>query len=620
MVEHGYILAAFPENYRLYEHVKKTEKDGKTEVKSKTHAGGGNDRQDAYLYGHPQGRRKRFRSPADFFPHLLWLCVDEGGDPDNCGCKICSPEDLEAAIPGARIKNGRTPKQEADVKPTFKPPITQAGAGIVRQPSAQGMSVRTKQESNTPSAKPASAPKQPTPTPLPQRTTNDQRIDSQYRTFMYRPGELVWFRRTNAWGLGVVLRRWITKPDQYNYTVQPLSWPHYHPKAVTLSSDAEMRPWLAWSVPRFTNDALNNMLEPPRYETADWQGMSQKRYGTGDMEVDGSILAAKAIDATYTPFGPTRTLEPEPGVTETHYAGLYLGAEKVWTGDPLRLHTGSTGTDIMVLHAIIERKRTSALSSHQQQVPQHSCHLLGDVYTLVTVSHSDPSLPSPAAASNNPHLPQRLTEDLAARNALSIRAKRQASYWKLLTAQRKLELNEIKGRWYEASLLLPILQSGTYEELARKGEVAEASLWMNSRGDCVNSNRPAHLPKVPKINVRKETRREALGRAVPPEARVVDGVDPPENNVDPALGGDVGAVGLGASAGDVMELDPRFETADAQAARRGQHGTHHGAQQPATESVGGGLDEFMNLDDIEDHSQLPGFGQEYGSQSQGGYY
>ncbi|KAI6863863.1 hypothetical protein KC334_g20354, partial [Hortaea werneckii] len=95
----GYMLATFPEGYRLFEHVKKTERDGKTEVKSKNHAGGANDRQDAYLYGHPSGRKKRFRSPADFFPHLLWLSTDESGDPDNCGCKICSPEDLENAIP-----------------------------------------------------------------------------------------------------------------------------------------------------------------------------------------------------------------------------------------------------------------------------------------------------------------------------------------------------------------------------------------------------------------------------------------------------------------------------------------------------------------------------------------
>jgi hypothetical protein len=114
--DNGCILVTFPEGYRLYEHVKKTEKDGQLEVKTKTHAGGGNDRQDAYLYGHPTGRRKRFRSPADFFPHLLWLTTDESGDPDNCGCKICSPEDLDTVLPGAKgVKTEKSVKQESPV-------------------------------------------------------------------------------------------------------------------------------------------------------------------------------------------------------------------------------------------------------------------------------------------------------------------------------------------------------------------------------------------------------------------------------------------------------------------------------------------------------------------------
>lgn len=56
------------------------------------HAAGVFERQDAYLYGHPQGRKKRYRSPADFFPHVLWLATDKEGDPRNCSCKICSPD------------------------------------------------------------------------------------------------------------------------------------------------------------------------------------------------------------------------------------------------------------------------------------------------------------------------------------------------------------------------------------------------------------------------------------------------------------------------------------------------------------------------------------------------
>src|SRR6201999_2876828 len=94
------ILHDLPENYRLYEHIKsKAPQAGGESKPTKNHAGGGHDRQDAYLYGHPLGRKKRFRSPADFFPHLLWLATDPDGDRGNCTCKICSPEEFQPDEP-----------------------------------------------------------------------------------------------------------------------------------------------------------------------------------------------------------------------------------------------------------------------------------------------------------------------------------------------------------------------------------------------------------------------------------------------------------------------------------------------------------------------------------------
>ena len=71
---------------------------------NKTHAGGNYDRQDAYLYGHPQGKRKKYRSPADFFPHVLWLATDPEGDPKNCSCKICSPDGDEVVAEGVKLE------------------------------------------------------------------------------------------------------------------------------------------------------------------------------------------------------------------------------------------------------------------------------------------------------------------------------------------------------------------------------------------------------------------------------------------------------------------------------------------------------------------------------------
>jgi hypothetical protein len=593
--ETGYMLVAFPENYRLYEHVKKTEKDGKTEVKSKTHAAGGNDRQDAYLYGHPAGRKKRYRSPADFFPHLLWLCTDESGDPDNCGCKVCSPEDLADVMPETKTKV----KPEAAGQHTFV---------MAKSENGQGM-MKVKQENNipVPVQRPSSSPRQLIPTTLSPPKSQDQQIDRQYNSFMFRPGELVWFERGRAWGLGTILRRWQTGRDQFHYTVQPLSHPFQHPAPLVKSSHAELRPWLAWSVPRYTNDGLNNMPEPPRYETLDWEGLRQMRYGNGDMEVDGSILAAKGIDSSYTLLQPIRTTETEPGVTETYFEGLYLGAEKMWTGDPLRLHPG-TGTDILVLHFIVERTHQTRSAT---PVSRTTVHLVGDIYQLHQTSHSNPTMPTPASPQNNPQLPTRLTEDLTFRNARSIPTQYTASFWKLTTTNTRVDLNDIKGRWYEASLLLPILQATIFEDSARKGEIREATLWMNSRGDCINSNRPPALPKLPRENNAYTTRLEACGRALPPHAEIKEGVEPPlPDNVDPAL--------EGMTSQSSMEIDPRFETAGTLESDE-IRGTRPGQEDMHVVGDGGNLEEFMNLD--EPSHDISGFGQDYGSQeAPRGYY
>ncbi|KAK0897222.1 hypothetical protein LTR02_010826 [Friedmanniomyces endolithicus] len=327
------------------------------------------------------------------------------------------------------------------------------------------------------------------------------------------------------------------------------------------------------------------------------------------MEVDASILAAKAVDGTYTPFGIVNTSQPDPGVTDTHYNGLFLGAEKIWVGDPARLQVG-TGTDIMILHDVIERKRASPASSAQP-----SLHLVGDIYTLTTIplrpGESNPNIPSSAQGPTtppNPYLPLRLLEDLRDRNARSIPARSQASYWKLLAPSSRLGPEAIKGRWYEASLLLPVLQRDSYETMARKGEVQEAGLWMNARGDCVSGNRPAHLPRLPKPNVRKETRESAFGEALPPGVMIVEGTVPPRSeHVDPALEG-----------GEAMQIDPKFDSAEDAAAAVGG-GDREIVATGEVNDGGGVMEDFMDLEGSAD--LLPGFGAEYASQaSQGGYY
>lgn len=581
--ETGYLLVALPENYRLFEHVKKTEQNGKTELKNKTHTGGQNDRQDAYLYGHPAGRKKRFRSPNDFFPHLLWLSTDESGDPDNCSCKICSPEELENIVPGAKTRVERPGRTDAE-SPALVAARPVSGQGVKapsqghRPPQSQPPPTQHQSPSQQhPQPQPQLQPQRPTPTPLPPAKTQNQSLDRTYGNFMYRAGELVWFSRGQAWGIGVVTRRW-AHTETSCYSIQPLSYPGNTPQLTVKQGHKEIRPWLAWSVPRFLNVALNDQPNPPRYESADWQGIMQKKYGNGDLEVDGSIMAAKMVDAAYTLIDKNSNTRPEPNVVETRYDGMFLGAEKIWCGEPVRLQIGS-GTDTAVITAIVERQR---LSPANQQVTQQAVYLVGDIYSLATIQHNNPTIPSPA--DTNPHLPERMVKDLRIRNAQSIKTRRIASYWKLMSAQQRIDLHDIKGRWYEASIIMPILHPQIWVNALTKGEVQEASLWMNSRSDCLNSNRDDKLPRIPRENNRKASRRDAFGHSIPPGTTIEDGVQPPvPDNVDPGLS-------AAAAAGPMdhhIEIDPRFETAD---------GAGNANHPVGVDSGTTGLEEFMDLD------------------------
>lgn len=639
----GYILVAFPEFYRLFEHVKtvkKVEGDGKTITKTKTHAGGGNDRQDAYLYGHPMGRKKRFRSPADYFPHLLWLVTDETGDPDNCSCKICCPEEFDEKPTSAAAKETRTdvvkppltttreelkpisaPATGAAFRipasspiPASVPALGQASARtstpLNREPPIEAIrrigdqgrrSTNSPLTSGTPLA--AATPivnSQRQPNGLPQPRTIDQALDLRYGAFTFRQGEMVWFNRGAAWGLGVIIRRWKTPKPQApedtspieeipNYSVQPLSWPGQNSGPLTITKDDDLRPWLAWSVPGFTCQRLNEVHVT--YDTADWRAIQRGDYGHGEIGVDGSILAAKAIDSTYSTFSLIGRSEPQPGVTELRWTGLYVGAEKVWVGDPVRLRAGPV-SDVLVVREIRERSQTSAFNAQSWT----SIQLVGDVYTLQEVRYNNnrtPILPG----SDLPGLPPRMLEDLRQRNPYTINGNGLACLWKQVRTSAPFELKDIKGRWYEATLMLPILQGRQdYNNKASQGQIKEAGLMMNGRHDC-NSTHPIG-------DMRKPERRDALGKAIPENVRIVDGIDPPiaqfapqqqsqhQASADPNLG-------LNA-ASNIQAAQP-------------QHTSQQ--QQGGVSESGAGFEEFMDLDGMGGDSIMPGLDQHFGGQN-----
>ncbi|KAI9827168.1 MAG: hypothetical protein M1832_005304 [Thelocarpon impressellum] len=589
----NYILAALPENFRLYEHIKYTmvedKKDGVETGKGLVK--GPMERQDAYLYGHPLGRKKRYRSPADFFAHVLWLATDPDGDNGNCTCKICSPEEFQIAMP-------EKAKAEAAVAAVAEkaPVVVEIEASPQKTDSKGSLPPVAADVAGKASPSPAPRPRAPsvaapprvvTP-PLPPIRSREQDLDAQPGQFVFRPGELVWFNKGPAWGLAViVMRGWFKdahQKDTFRYLLQPLSHPFHHPPQRVVSDEQQIRPWLAWSAPAPTHQGL--ISDNLTYDTIDWAGVVQGRAGPGDAEVDGSIFAAKALDESYTPFDQISVPNPVPG--ETHWNGVFMGGEKLWRGDPVRLKIGS-GSDIMVVQEIVERTRQAVGGAAQTLTIQ----IVGDIYTFSTSLYnaSQPKL------SEAPGLPQRLSTDLQFRNAASQRVKNTASQWRLIQSRARIGLAQLRGRWYESRMLLPILKGPTeFEAELAAGEVADAGSWMNARGDAWSA---AVATSGDRAGVRHDSRRAALGRAVPASITVLgSGLDgPPQDNVFPELAPEQQAASLAAN-------DHGQHQQQQDAAAPSKLGAAGGAEDGG--SVAGDLEQFMDLDTPEYESAIGG--------------
>ena len=523
-----YMLAAFPENYRLFEHRRVSSLEN-------PNARGPSDRRDVYLYGHPQGRKKRFRSPADFLPHLLWLAMDESGDPENCSCKLCTPEDMIKAgdemyvlqrklfgistqenepqvvkSQGVAVQN-KDVAAEAPGRPLSSTPKL-ANAAVKRPLSAQPQEQLQKltlkpSPSPAPTAQLATNTQIVEPTPLVAPKNQEQLIDSQPNKFIYRPGEIVWYQRNSgvpgAVGLAVITARDSMKDKQGHhpvYVAQPLSHPYNHPPSMLISQERDLKPWLAFSTPPCFHKSLRGVQHS--FEQIDWRGLLNGIYGEGDTEADGSMFAAKAVDASYTPFEPISSTNGE-----TRYNGIFIGGEKVWVGEAIRLRPG-TGQDIMILSEIVER-------SYAGNRPQ-DVQVVGDVYSYRTITYN-PNRQIP----RNHYLPIRVQQDLEFRNRPSIKERSVVSHWKLIHARAQLSISEVKGRWYESRFAIPIvLGQEKLTEAVFAGDVFDIGGHLNSRGDSSGTSG--------KVGLRKNSRLEAFGGSVPASIQIGGGIQLPQ--------------------------------------------------------------------------------------------
>lgn len=495
------MLAHFPENYVLYEHVR---------VKSLT-SRDPKDRRDVYLYGHPEGRKKRFRSPADFFPHLLWLALDESGDSKNCACKMCTPDEvIKAAEEMKQMQEklfGRVIKKDQPVVEIVRTTGASSSTTPIR-PVDQFVSQPITQSTSRPALQ--SAP-QPIRQSIPQirqpvtqhvsanRVTNaDQAVDFQCDTFIFRAGEVVWYNKGPAWGLAMVAARQTCKDERNQdcpaYQIQPLSHPFHHPTPIQIYKETMLRPWLSWSPPNPIREAFR--LTDLSYHQIDWLQYVQQDDGETNVEIDGSVFAARAVDGSYTPIEPiTIPTAKDRSSDETSYLGIFWGGEKIWTGEAVRLSTGER-QDVMILQSIVERPTPTGVQ----------LLAIGDIYTFVTVSKDQQGIP------DNADLPIRFREDLKFRNRASLDRRSELSYWKLVRGNARVSFSEVRGRWYESRIMLPRLKQPEFVQSMLSGQVPCVGRWLNARGDC--------NPNMTGLGVRCANPLEAFGRSIPPGTRL----------------------------------------------------------------------------------------------------
>lgn len=284
-----------------------------------------------------------------------------------------------------------------------------------------------------------------------------------------------------------------------NYHLQPLSHPLRHCLSVTKSQE-DLRPWLAWTLPRTTHPQIASL----KYDAVPWERVLNGEFGPGDVEVDGSILAGKEINDSYTPFIPLGRKTPNPG--DVFYAGMFLGAEKIWVGEAVRLQVPNNEIVVMVIEAIVENDTATTKTASPATV-------IGDIYTFVQMHL--PPIYNDRKNWPTPGLPPRMVADLQWRNENSLDRRRNIwSEWQLKESKAKRGLSAIKGRWYETRRLLPILRPGEFEKEVLEGETYDAGVWMNSRFDAINDTLS-----------RKQSRLDTFGRAVPKDLKISLGLD-----------------------------------------------------------------------------------------------
>ena len=301
----------------------------------------------------------------------------------------------------------------------------------------------------------------------PQAHANNQVQQQQQQTmwtlkspFLFRVGELVWFKNGSTWRLGVIRA---SDQNGNNHEILPIGHGMYHQRHPTKPTD-DMRPFHAFSVPPVTVDELKDKI----YDEVPWQSMFQHAGNENSqidlLALDASKMAASKIDYSFSFWSP---FPESPASKNTSYYGCFFGAERIEVGDSVRLRSLPRELGVAADTAILGICNIFTSTDYPGALL-----FGGHIYMLVKGDAANAVPPE--------NLPLALRDELNWRNSVS---KSVAWRWVLVKDNVVLKEQSIRGRFYPTHRLMPILHPAQFQHAIQQGQVDDQLAQLNNRMD-----------------------------------------------------------------------------------------------------------------------------------------
>lgn len=264
------------------------------------------------------------------------------------------------------------------------------------------------------------------------------------------------------------------------------------PQQPVPKTTADLRPFHAFSVPPVAVQDLKGK----NFDQVPWDALFHSAANDPSkrelLALDASKLAASRIDASYSLWCPLH--EDHPNADPSPYYGCFFGAERIEIGDCLRIKPVPSepaltqDSLIMGLRYIFTRKEYPG-----------AVFFRGNVYQFST-NESTPFVPEEK-------LPIALRDETIWRNQVN-----PSKPWRWILVKENATLNEqfVKGRFYPAHRLMPILNPDAFNAALAQGRVDDQVPYLNNRMDGSAGG----------YNGRRLNRSESMGMAVPPGSRI----------------------------------------------------------------------------------------------------